>query len=226
MSENIVIVAGAAVASSIGLPALHGLSDDITNDEYYSKILSPQEYGNYLPEFWQFAKEKALDALKVQPGEVHKKLAQKDWTIITQNIGSIHERAGSSNVLDVYGSLFAMRCLRCQHEEKIDADFYNMLEEGNVPTCVKCGKNRTRPDICLPGENMKHRKQAEKILRDSNIIVYVGVESGSGPIANWYNKVPYSVLVNNHTWGNFDTVFEMSPSEWADADLPIHATHA
>lgn len=223
MPENIVVVAGAAVASSVGLPALHGLSDNIANHEHYSKMLSPQEYGNYLPEFWQFAKERALEAIEVQPSDIHKKLAEKQWTIITQNIGSIHKRAGSENVLEVYGSLFVMRCLRCQHEENIDAEFYRNLEDGEVPACVNCGKNRTRPDICLPGENMRHRKVTEKILSDSNIIIYLGVDSGSGPIATWYNKVPYSILVNEHSWGNFDKVFEMSPNEWANEGLPIHS---
>src|SRR5690606_12785449 len=52
------------------------------------------------------------------PHAGHRALAQlerlrKDVVVITQNVDDLHERAGSSNVLHLHGSLFEPRCLAC-----------------------------------------------------------------------------------------------------------------
>lgn len=221
MPEKIVVLTGSGVASSVGLGGLSGVMDSVASDPHYSKVLSASEYGNYLEDFWQFAKERALEAMKTKPGLVHSSIAEKGWPVITQNIGGVHWRAGSETI-EIYGTLFAARCLRCQHETPLSAKDYKKMPEGFIPSCEKCGKNRTRPDICLPGEGMRHRKQAEHLLSDANTIIYVGVDPHSGPSTEWYHKVPASTLVSETTWGNFNTYYTMTPVEWAKLDCPAH----
>lgn len=222
MSETVAIVAGSEVAASTGLPSHYGLDITDLRGSRYKNALSATSYGNYLPDFWQFAKERALESLKVEPGPIHKAIASTDWTIITQNIGRIHKRAGDNQLIEVYGSLFLGKCLRCQNEFEIDGDFYNSLDDGDVPFCPKCGKQRTRPSISLPGEKEQNRKLANSILSSINTVVYLGVEENSGPVTTWYQKVPNSVLVSEKQWGSFSVHFDMSLTEWVEKGMPIH----
>lgn len=216
MPESIVVLAGAGVAASVGLPALHGPSASILEDEHYSKVLSSKEYGNYLPDFWEFARGQAEQAWALKPSAVHEVVKDRGWKVITQNIGGHHVRAGSEGVIAVYGTLFRKRCLRCQEEEGFTLEDYRKLEPGQVPACGKCKKERTRPDICLPHESLRHKKVAQTYLANATAVVYLGVGEHSGPTTSWYQRVPESVLVSSKgTWGSFSKYVELSPHEWA-----------
>lgn len=219
--ESIVVIAGAGVAASVGLPALTGPNSQAAQEQH-GRILSSKEYGNFLPEMWSFARQSALAALQVPISPLHIALAEKQWPIITQNIGGIHRHSGSENVVEVYGTLFQSRCIRCQHEAPMTAECYQNLEDGSVPPCLGCGRERTRPDICLPGEGMRHRKQAERLLRAATTVVYIGVEEGSGPVTEWHKQVPYSVFVGKEKWGAFSRYFDVDYVDWAEAGLPVH----
>ena len=37
--------------------------------------------------------------------------------VITQNIDELHQRAGTENILELHGSLFRTRCLKCRKIE-------------------------------------------------------------------------------------------------------------
>jgi len=41
----------------------------------------------------------------------------KNLVVITQNVDELHKRAGSENILELHGSLFKTRCLKCGHKE-------------------------------------------------------------------------------------------------------------
>lgn len=221
MSESIVVVAGPLIAAAVGLPTLSGNKDSILNDAHYSKVLSPKEYGNFLPDFWEYAKDIAVNALEKKPSIIHKNIAEKRWPVITQNIGGIHLRAGSYPVVEVNGQLFKARCMRCQTEFDFPIENYEALEEGEVPTCVKCGKNRVRPDIVLPGENIKHRRLAEDFVKDSNTTLFIGVESDDPQVQKWVSKSATSILIHPEGGSGFDKVIKADIYEWALQGCPI-----
>lgn len=223
MSVNVVVVTGSEVADQVGLPMAHGLKTLGHPENIYEKVLSSKNYGNFLPELWAFAKMHALETATIPPSVLHIALAEAGWPIITQNTGGLHKRAGSLDVYEVYGTFFQAKCLRCEAEMPMTADCYKTLEEGAVPACLKCGKERVRPDLALPGEGLKRRRQAEKLLRKATHVVYVGVTPDSEPVSNWYwqKGVPQSILVSKSRWGGFNNCLDMTPFEWAEAGLPL-----
>jgi NAD-dependent deacetylase len=60
---------------------------------------------------------------------------------ITQNVDSLHEKAGTVNLLEYHGSVTKYRCLSCGSRYRRDEfDFQKLLEEGKLPpACPKCG---------------------------------------------------------------------------------------
>lgn len=53
---------------------------------------------------------------------------KKVW-IITQNIDELHKRAGASDVIELHGSLFKTRCLKCEEiRENYDSPVCSALD--------------------------------------------------------------------------------------------------
>jgi len=61
--------------------------------------------------------------------------------IITQNVDSLHEKAGTKNLLEYHGSFAKLRCVSCNLRFRRDEfDLDKMLQEDKLPPyCPKCG---------------------------------------------------------------------------------------
>lgn len=224
LTENVAIVAGTGVARGVGMPALYGGAEVLEGNERYASMLNAQEYGNHLPQFWRYCRELAAQVGELNPSHVHQGLAERGYTIITQNIGGMHAKAGSENVIEINGNIFTARCMRCSHSWAFPLESYQDLGGVEVPPCPSCGKERTRPDVVLPQEKKRHKRAMEKLLDNATAIVYLGVDPGmdNGAMDTLYTRVPYSLLVSENPWGNFTKVFTGSTVQWAEAGFPIH----
>ncbi|MBZ0188576.1 MAG: NAD-dependent protein deacylase, partial [Candidatus Obscuribacterales bacterium] len=101
--------------------------------------------------FWGDVRRKAAEA---EPNQAHQALAQwqknlsngQSFTLITQNVDELHQRAGSKNVVELHGSLFTTRCSneKCPLEPYRDHDQYPL----ESPKCSLCNQY-LRPGIIL-----------------------------------------------------------------------------
>lgn len=221
MSHPLVIVAGAGVAAAAGLPSTFGHNRPLSKDERHRNSLNPKQYGNFLPELWDFARETAIAAMSREVSPIHRAIADMGVPIITQNIGGIHKRSGVKVVHEVYGTLFERSCIRCHHKVSMMIGEYKALAPGDVPQCEACGKGRTRPCIVLPGEHLRGKREAIGLLRETVRTLYIGVDEDTGPSALWHTITPSSTLVNPTRWGAFDTFYQMTPNEWLEAGCPL-----
>ena len=73
------------------------------------------------------------------------KRAGKLKAVVTQNIDSLHEMAGSKKVLKLHGSADRNYCTGCQRFYDLEAF---LALEGPVPHCLDCGKV-VKPDVTL-----------------------------------------------------------------------------
>ena len=86
---------------------------------------------------------------------------ERKITIATQNVDGLHGLAGSTNVLELHGSLQRGRCRECSNVVPI-GEVHELLSKGiEDPLCSKC-KNFILPDIVFFGENL-----AENIAREA-----------------------------------------------------------
>ena len=158
-SDNIVFFGGAGVSTESGIPDFRS-PDGLYNQKYKyppETIISHSFYQRYPEEFYRFYKDKMLypDA---KPGITHLALARlekegKLKAVITQNIDGLHQKAGSSNVIELHGSVLRNYCERCHKFYGID----KIINSEGVPMC-DCG-GRIKPDVVLYEEGL-----------DSNVI--------------------------------------------------------
>jgi len=117
-------------------------------------------------------------------------------TLITQNVDNLHQRAGSTGIIEFHGNLFDDRCFSCRTPANGD-------ESVEVPICLDCGGN-LRPGVVWFGEGIP-----EAALRDSSaaavdcdVFLSVGTSSTVYPAAGLANLAK----------DNAATVVEINPN--------------
>ena len=143
-SRKIVFFGGAGVSTESGLKDYRS-KDGIyhTYNKYGippEQILSIDFFCENPQVFYDFYREFFI--CKAQPNAAHKAIAQleklgKDVTVVTQNVDGLHQKAGSTKVLELHGSAAKYYCQKCgrNHTTEYIAD-----STKSVPYCEKCGR--------------------------------------------------------------------------------------
>ena len=137
--------------------------------------------------------------LDAQPNAAHRKLAQweregKLKAVVTQNIDGLHQKAGSSNVLELHGSVLRNYCERCH--KFYDAE-YILASEG-IPRC-SCG-GMVKPDVVLYEEGLDSGilNRAVRAIMDADVLIVGGTSLVVYPAAGLidYYRGSRLILVN------------------------------
>jgi NAD-dependent deacetylase len=103
-----------------------------------------------------------------------------DFALITQNVDGLHQRAGSSRVIELHGSLARARCSR---ENTIVESW---VETGEAPPrCQGCGA-LLRPDVVWFGELLPPEalRAAERAARNCDLFLSIGTSNLVEPAAS------------------------------------------
>ena len=189
-SQRIVFFGGAGVSTESNIPDFRSSDGvySVTLGRHFTaeQLVSHTMFERYPEDFFDFYKKYLLypDA---KPNAAHRYLAWLEETgklmaIVTQNIDSLHEMAGSKKVLKLHGSADRNYCTGCQR-------FYNLEAflalEGPVPRCLDCGKV-VKPDVTLYEEalDMEVFSQAAKAIREADLLIIGGTSLVVYPAAS------------------------------------------
>jgi NAD-dependent deacetylase len=125
---------------------------------------------------------------RVEPNDGHRALAawqnHAEVSVVTQNVDNLHERAGSSQVHHLHGSLFTFRCDLC--EAAYTGPLQEMPEPALEATPPRCGcGGLIRPDIVWFGEALPSGPwdAALDAVVNADLLVVVGTSSIVYPAA-------------------------------------------
>ena len=196
-SSHIVFFGGAGVSTESGIPDFRS-KDGIYNMKYKyppEEILSQSFFFSHTQEFYEFYKDK-LNSLKYEPNITHKRLAElenegKLDAVITQNIDSLHQKAGSKVVYELHGTIMKNYCVSCKKE--YDAKY--VFESSGIPRCT-CGAV-IKPNVVLYGENLDKGVMALSALAISNadMLIVAGTSLNVYPAAGFINYYKGNKLV-------------------------------
>lgn len=114
--------------------------------------------------------------------------------VITQNIDGLHQKAGSSNVIELHGSVLRNYCERCHKFYGID----KIINSEGVPMC-DCG-GRIKPDVVLYEEGLDDNNitNAVNCIRQADMLIIGGTSLGVYPAAGLidYYRGDKLVLIN------------------------------
>lgn len=150
---------------------------------------------------WSFYRERIQLLRDARPNAAHRAIAELERRglvagVITQNIDTLHTRAGSREVVEVHGSIRSSRCLGCLWSEPADA-VLAQLEVGSAPVCPHCGEV-LKPGVVLFGELLPAAEldRAAHLSRTARLLVVVGSSLEVWPVAGLPLEAQAFAIVN------------------------------
>jgi len=145
-----IALTGAGMSTESGIPDFRGPKGIWTLDPEAERR-AYEIYHKFLKDPVAYSEERLSgpsilgDLSKVEPNPGHYALAELEEMgvikcIITQNVDNLHQRAGSSNVIDYHGNAFRLRCPCCVRRFQLeDFDLERLRRERRLPpTCPFC----------------------------------------------------------------------------------------
>lgn len=146
-SKNIIVLTGAGVSVSCGIPDFRsrdGIYERLRVE--YPEMRDPQSmfdiafFAQDPRPFFQFAREIYPGLFEPSPSHRFIKLIEQHGKLLrnyTQNIDTLERVAGIENVIECHGSFATASCTRCKH--KVDAsDIAEDILQQRIPMCTVC----------------------------------------------------------------------------------------
>ncbi len=109
---KIVILSGAGVSAESGIRTFRA-ADGLWEDHRVEDVASPEGWRRNQQLVLNFYNARRRQLKEVDPNAAHLAIADLeedfDVTVVTQNVDNLHERAGSSHVMHLHGSLVHVR---------------------------------------------------------------------------------------------------------------------
>ncbi len=186
--KTLVVLTGAGVSAESGIRTFRD-TNGLWEDHRVEDVASPEGFARNPALVLDFYNQRRAQARTVQPNAAHVALAafekQPGWQvrIITQNVDDLHERAGSSHVLHLHGSLFQMRSVG------------NETAVFDCPGDIHLGDraadgHQLRPHIVWFGEQVPAIEEAAEIVAEADAVLVVGTSLQVYPAAGLLHYAP------------------------------------
>lgn len=180
-----------AVLTGAGISAESGIKTFRDPDGLWAKF-NPMELASIdgfmsnPQRVWEWYQYRREIINKAQPNPGHYALVEFEklfpqFTLITQNVDRLHQRAGSSNVIELHGNIVENHCFNCKEPYFGETD----LPDGQIPRCPKCG-GLIRPSVVWFGEMLPvdALEQAEQAAMECDVFFSIGTSAEVYPAAN------------------------------------------
>lgn len=189
--KKIVVLTGAGVSAESGIPTFRD-SDGLWEGYDVMEVATFEGWVKNPGLVLEFYNQRRKRALEVKPNRAHEILAELesdfDVTIITQNVDNLHERAGSTNVIHLHGSLFESR-------STIDENLVYPINGWELKLGDCCEKvSQLRPNIVWFGEAVPAMEVAITLASKADLFLVVGTSMVVYPAASLINYVPDEAL--------------------------------
>jgi NAD-dependent deacetylase len=179
-AQYAVVFTGAGISTPSGIPdfrspecGLWANVDPMTVASLYGFRQNPRA-------FYDWVYPLARTTLSALPNPAHEALARLEQrgiikAVVTQNIDTLHTRAGSQRVFELHGHLREATCIHCFRVYPGEEILLQFLEDRAVPQCPSCG-GVIKPNVILFGEQLPHEayQASREAARRSDLMIVVG----------------------------------------------------
>jgi NAD-dependent deacetylase len=183
-ARRVVALTGAGVSAESGLPTFRG-RDGWWRRLDPSTLATPEAFAKDPHLVWEWYEHRRQCALATQPNEAHRALATVEssvpsFRLVTQNVDGLHQRAGSTRVVELHGNLTRARCTGDCGVVHLPATPVEVLP----PRCA-CGR-LLRPDVIWFGEALPRGAltQAFEAVLACDVLLVVGTSATVYPAAD------------------------------------------
>lgn len=216
-SKKIVFVTGAGISQESGIPTFRG-KDGLWRKYDPMKLATIDAFYSNPKLVWEWYEERRQNMLSAKPNPGHKAIAEfenyANVVVLTQNIDGLHQKAGSTNVLELHGSMIRIKCTECDFRDEVMSDFKKL------PPICSCGKI-LRPDVVWFGEPLPQDVWHDAIFHANSCDAMIIV--GTSLVVSPANTLPIYAKQNNAL------LIEINPELTlmsAEMDFSLQATSA
>ncbi|CUR50793.1 NAD-dependent protein deacylase 2 [Nitrosotalea devaniterrae] len=220
-AEKIVFVTGAGISQESGIPTFRG-KDGLWRKYDPMKLATIDAFYEDPKLVWEWYEERRQNILNASPNSGHVAITElekfKQVSILTQNIDGLHQRAGSTNVYELHGSIITIKCTVCDFKNKITSRFLQL------PPLCKCG-NILRPDVVWFGEALPQDAWESAMVQastcDTMIVVGTSLEVSPANLLPVYAKQNGAIIIEvNVEQTHMSSSMDLSLRESAAKALP------
>jgi NAD-dependent deacetylase len=196
-AKKFVFLTGAGISQESGISTFRG-KDGLWQKYDPMKLASAQTFRDDPKLVWSWYNDRRKKILAAKPNAGHIAIANlqnhREVSVITQNVDGLHHIAGSRDVIELHGNIFATKCTECDFRGHIRDEL-----SGLPPSCKICG-SYLRPDVVWFGESIKQEvwKEAVKQSMTCDVMVIVGTSLLVSPAntLHFYAKNNHAAIVD------------------------------
>lgn len=177
-AKKIMVITGAGASKESGLGTFRD-TDGEWSRMNPMEMASPNGFSKNPPLVWKWYRHRKKEALEATPNKGHLSLATMEqhfdsFSIFTQNVDGLHQRAGSKNVYELHGSIHTYHCFDCSTPFTQAEPLNNEHPE----QCLECG-GMIRPSVVWFTESLPEDVliKAEIAAKECDIFMSIGTSS-------------------------------------------------
>lgn len=181
---SIVILTGAGISAESGLGTFRD-EGGLWAQHRIEDVATPEGFARDPQLVVDFYNTRRAQATEATENAAHCALARLqsehggDVLLVTQNVDSLHEKGGSTDVVHMHGALNSALCGTCDHRWPAPLE----MHVGEV--CPACGEPTARPDIVWFGEMPYHMDRIEAALARADVFAAIGTSGNVYPAAGF-----------------------------------------
>lgn len=220
-AQRIVVFTGAGMSADSGIATFRHNPDSHWARFDPRELASPDGWRANPQRVWAWYEARRANVLAAAPNAGHIAIAQLGSVlsertgravqvdVVTQNVDDLHERAGSTVVTHLHGSLFAPRCAACHRPGAFASEAPDVQATAvTPPSCTHCG-GRIRPGVVWFGEAMPQDafRRTEDLVDACHAMLVIGTAGVVFPAA--------ALPISAHQLGKFVAEINPEPSALA-----------
>ncbi|MBE2220436.1 MAG: NAD-dependent deacylase [Anaerolineae bacterium] len=154
-ATHIAVLTGAGISAESGVPTFREAQTGLWAQYDPQELATPQAFRRNPKLVWEWYAWRRELVAKAEPNPGHLALVALEskvpqFTLITQNVDGLHERAGSQAIIELHGNIMRTKCFE-------NGRLVNSWPATNdvPPHCPHCG-GMLRPDVVWFGESLPY----------------------------------------------------------------------
>ena len=184
-TRSLVVLTGAGMSAESGVPVFRG-PGGLWEGSRPEDLATPEAFARDPQRVWRWYRWRLERVEQAQPHAGHLALARlehsgrlESFAVVTQNVDGMHQRAGSTRVVELHGNLTRARC---------EAGCGRVIPSSAVDpadSLCRCGRGRMRPDVVWFGEALPQdaMSAAAGMLSRADMVWVVGTSAVVSPAA-------------------------------------------
>lgn len=190
-ARRVVVLTGAGISAESGLKTFRDTMEGLWKSFDPQKLATPEAFAADPEMVSRWYDHRRVGCLAAEPNPGHLALAEIErrvmsgadgrFTLLTQNVDRLHQRAGSVNVVELHGSIIEWRCTKTG--KKCLPGPEPMTE---FPPKSDCGA-LLRPDVVWFGEMLPEEavRAAQDAVAECDVFMSVGTSAQVYPAAGF-----------------------------------------